>query len=78
MFRKKIKTIINIEGMSCKHCANKVKTTLEKIENVKKVKVDLSTKEAIVTSNKKLNIKDLKDKIENLDYKITNIMEKNI
>lgn len=37
MFGKKIKTTIKIEGMSCEHCANKVKTTLEKIENKSKI-----------------------------------------
>lgn len=76
MFGNKMKTTIKIEGMSCEHCANKVKTTLEKIENKSKIKVNLSKKEATITSNKKLDLKLLKEEIENLDYKVVDIMEK--
>ena len=76
MFGNKMKTTIKIEGMSCEHCANKVKTTLEKIENKSKIKVNLSKKEATITSNKKLDIKLLKEEIENLDYNFVDIMDK--
>ena len=76
MFGNKMKTTIKIEGMSCEHCANKVKTTLEKIENKSKIKVNLSKKESTITSNKKLDLKLLKEEIENLDYKVVDIMEK--
>ena len=76
MFGNKMKTTKKIEGMSCEHCANKVKTTLEKIENKSKIKVNLSKKEATITSNKKLDLKLLKEEIENLDYKVVDIMEK--
>ena len=76
MFGNKMKTTIKIEGMSCEHCANKLKTTLEKIENKSKIKVNLSKKEATITSNKKLDLKLLKEEIENLDYKVVDIMEK--
>ena len=34
---KRIKTVIKIEKMSCKHCSNKVKLALEEVESVKKV-----------------------------------------
>lgn len=78
MFKKKIKTIIKIDGMSCIHCANKVKTTLLKIDNIKKVKVDLAKKEATIISNEKLDINKIKEKIEQLDYKVIDIMEINV
>ena len=38
---KSIETVINVEGMSCNHCANKVMDALKKIKIIKKVKVNL-------------------------------------
>lgn len=75
MFNKKIKTTVKIEGMSCEHCANKVKTVLEKIDVVKKVKVNLSKKESVIISDKSINEGQVKEMIENLDYKVINIVE---
>jgi Cu+-exporting ATPase len=74
MFNKKIKTIVCIDGMSCEHCTNKVKNALEKIENIKQVKVDLRKKQATILSEKSLDEKQLKEIIENLDYKYLGIV----
>ena len=48
------KTTINIviKGMDCDHCAHTVKTALENIDGVDKVKVNLSKGEAAVTLKK--------------------------
>ncbi len=75
MFSKKIKTIVKIEGMSCDHCANKVKNALMNIDDVKGVKVNLSKKEAIISSNNKLDKDLIKKLIEDLDYKFIDIVE---
>ena len=75
MFSKKIKTIVKIEGMSCEHCANKVKDTFLSVNNVKSVKVNLSKKEAIILSSNKLDKDMIKNLIENLDYKLIDIVE---
>ena len=75
MFSKKIKTIVKIEGMSCEHCANKVKNTLMNIDDVKGVKVNLSKKEAIISSDNKLDKDLIKKLIEDLDYKFIDIVE---
>ena len=75
MFSKKIKTIVKIEGMSCEHCANKVKNALMNIDDVKGVKVNLSKKEAIISSNNKLDKDLIKKLIEDLDYKFIDIEE---
>lgn len=74
MFSKKIKTIIYIEKMSCSHCASKVKTALEEIEDIKKVKVDLSQKKATLLSSQKIDNNILKEKIENLGYEVKSIL----
>ena len=67
--------IIKINGMSCEHCANKVKNALMNIDDVKGVKVNLSKKEAIISSNNKLDKDLIKKLIEDLDYKFIDIVE---
>ena len=37
---------LNIEGMSCSHCAGMVQKTLEQISGISNVKVDLDAKKA--------------------------------
>lgn len=75
MFSKRIKTIVKIEGMVCVHCANKVKNTLLGINNIKSVKVNLSKKIATITSSNTLDKDMIKNLIEDLDYKLIDIVE---
>lgn len=72
MFNKE-KTIIKIEGMKCQHCAAKVTNALENIEGVKKVKIDLDKKEAIIKSKEKLDTTKLTKAITDLDYEVISI-----
>lgn len=73
---RKIKTIVSIEGMHCEHCSKKVHDALINLGNIKKVKVDLQKKTATIMSAFGLDKKQIKDAIENLDYKVLNIEEK--
>lgn len=59
-----------VEGMKCNHCASNVKEGLKKIENVKKVNVNLEKKEVSVffKKNKEVSIEDIKKTIEDLGY----------
>lgn len=75
MFNKKVKTIINVDGMSCVHCAKKVQQSIKNIENVKEVKVDLDKKKVIIISTKQLDINNVKKVIEDLDYKFLGVDE---
>lgn len=43
-----MKKIITVDGMSCEHCVAAVKSSLEKLDGVKTVKVDLKKKTATV------------------------------
>lgn len=70
MFHKKITTIIKIEGMSCNHCANKVSSALENLEGIKKVKVNLKEKEAMIISEKELNLDQIENLIHELGYQM--------
>ncbi|GMO47338.1 MAG: copper ion binding protein [Termitinemataceae bacterium] len=43
-----MKTILQIEGMSCEHCVKAVTEALHGIDGIKKAKVNLKKKTAIV------------------------------
>jgi len=42
---------LNVEGMSCGHCSGMVKKTLEQIEGISNVSVNLDTKKASFDAN---------------------------
>lgn len=71
--RKKL--IIKIDGMSCEHCAKKVQSALYTLENVKKVKVSLKKKEALLIINESIDYKSIKKAIDDLEYEILDIKE---
>ena len=73
MFSKSNKKTISIEGMHCEHCAKKVESTLNSIEGVDKVKVNLSKKEAIITSKVEIDNQAIQDSFKELDFTITEI-----
>ncbi len=74
MFNNK-KTVVTIEGMSCNHCKNKVEVALQTIENVNKVKVDLKSKQAIISSKTEVDKDNIKNIVEELGYKVIDIKE---
>ena len=48
MYSKAMKTILQIEGMSCAHCVQHVKEALEAVAGVKSADVSLKDKSASV------------------------------
>lgn len=71
MFGKNnITKTINVEGMSCIHCAKKVENALKELREVKSAKVSLENKKVDVTLKEELDDKILKDTIEDLGYKV--------
>lgn len=69
MFNKKVKQVINVDGMSCSHCAKKIENSLKEVEGVLKVSVNLDKKEVIITSKFEIDTNLLRKKIEDLGYK---------
>lgn len=74
-FIKVKKKMVNIEGMTCEHCAKKVEDALENLVDVAKAKVDLKKKRAIVTYDNTVDEILLTDTIEKLGYTVTGIKE---
>lgn len=73
MFHKKKRKIIQIEGMHCIHCAKKVEEALQSLEEIKKVKVNLKTQEALIQFDQDIDEKKIKEKIESLGYHVIQI-----
>ena len=75
MFGKsQIKKTIKIEGMHCEHCAKKVEKALAELDNVKKAKVNLKKQEASIVLEKEIDNKVITEAIENIDFKVTDIL----
>ena len=73
MFNKKIKKVINIEGMMCEHCKAKVEKSLLELNGITKVKVSLKDKTVTIYSSVIIPDEDIIDTINKLDYKVTSI-----
>jgi len=64
-----------IEGMSCNHCINHLKTALtEDIEGVKVLEVNLDGKYAIVDMKDDIDLNQLKQVIDELDFELKDII----
>lgn len=63
-----------IDGMSCGHCVNHLKTALtEDIEGVKVIEVSLEDKCAMVDMNENVSENALKEVIEEVGYELKGI-----
>lgn len=63
-----------IEGMSCGHCVNHLKTALtEDIEGIDVLEVNLEDKYAIVKMDDSVNPEELKNVIEELGFELKGI-----
>ncbi len=63
-----MKKIIKIEGMSCGHCAGRVKKELEALEGVKSAEVSANDKKAVVELDKEVAADKLKGAVEEAGY----------
>ena len=63
-----------IEGMSCNHCVNHLKTALtEDIQGINVKEISLEGKYAIVDMDDNVEVNELKLIIEELDFKLNGI-----
>ena len=68
-----MKKIIFIEGMSCGHCAGKVKSALDGVCGVKEVRIDLANKKAVVELIHDVEDTKFTSLINGLGYEVTSI-----
>lgn len=60
--------ILKVEGMTCNHCKMRTEKALQAVSGVENVKVDLETKEVVVTGNAERN--DLVKAVEKAGYSV--------
>ncbi len=66
------KTVINISGMSCNHCARRVEDSLNKLPGVMEAMVSFNENKAIIKySPEQVGLDKLKDTIMNSGYEVT-------
>ncbi len=66
------KLILNVEGMSCNHCENRVKNAVGALDGISSVDVNLSEKTVTVELNpSEVTEKQVKAAIEEQGYEVT-------
>jgi len=65
-----MKTILNIEGMSCAHCVKHVKEALESLAGVKSAEVSLENKSAAVDHEDKVSLDTMKAAVVEAGYEV--------
>ena len=65
-----MKTILNIEGMSCQNCVRHVKEALEAVPGVESAEVSLNDKTAAVEHGDDVSIEELKTAAEDAGYEV--------
>ncbi len=61
---------IKFEGMTCDHCVMAVTRALESIDGVKNVKVNLKKGQATFDETATVDMKTIKEKIEDAGYEV--------
>lgn len=68
-----MKKIIEIDGMHCEHCASKVTNALLEINEIKKAKVNLKKKNAVIVLENNVSDEEIERKVSTAGFKVTNI-----
>ena len=71
------KVTLNVEGMSCRACVNKVEESVGQLNGVESVKVQIPEGKVYVTFNDStINLADIKGVIQNTGYEIKEDIDK--
>lgn len=65
-------TIINVKGMVCNGCENRVKNALKTIDGVEEVEANYTNGIVKVTSKEEVEESALKEKIEDIGFEVEN------
>ena len=63
-------TIINVKGMVCGGCENRIKNALEEIKGVEKVEADYKTGIVKILANENIDRKAMEDTIEDIGFEV--------
>ena len=62
--------ILNVKGMACEGCENRIKNVVKNIEGVEEVKADHNTGKVIITLNKDIEKGTISEAIEDIGYEV--------
>ena len=62
--------ILNVEGMHCSGCENRIKNVVSQISGVSEVAADHKTGKVIVKGEPDIDIDEVKNRIEDLEFKV--------
>ena len=71
-----MKTIVNVEGMCCEHCAKRVENALSAVHGVVSADVKLKKNIAVLRSRELLSEEEIKNVVTEAGYKVTAIENK--
>ncbi len=71
-----MKTIVNIDGMCCEHCAKRVQDKLSTVKNTVSVDVKLKKKIAVIRSREQLSEEEIKSLVTDAGYTVLSIEHK--
>ena len=63
-------TVINVKGMVCRGCENRVKNALKELEGVEKVEADYKTGIVKIFANENVERKVMEEVIEDIGFEI--------
>ena len=70
-----MKKMILIEGMSCHHCTGRVERALNELDGVKVESMSVDEKNAIITLEKEIDEKLIRDTVDDAGYDVIEIKE---
>ena len=62
--------VLKVSGMMCQGCENRVQNVVSQIENVESVKANHQEGKVTIKTKGEVDIKQIKNTIEELDYKV--------
>ena len=62
--------VLNVKGMMCESCENRIKNLLKNIDGVEEVKADHNTGKVIITLNKDIEKGTISEAIEDIGYEV--------
>lgn len=71
-----MKTIVNIEGMCCAHCAKRVENALSAVSGVVSADVKLKKKIAVIRSREKVSEEEITKAVTDVGFTVASIAVK--
>ena len=65
-----MKVILQVEGMHCEGCVTRIKNVIENIKGLQDISINLEKKEVVLEVKNEKVLEQIKEKIENLGFKV--------